>query len=60
MTQLALQLDRSGKLNKKELKAKQKLAWQGKADVEDMCKMFATFLTTPTSYTAHDLAHQTS
>ena len=56
MSRLALEFDRSGKLSKREVRAKAKLAWRGKEDIEDMYIMFTTFLTTPASKTADALA----
>ena len=55
MSQLALTFDKTGRLSKKEVRAKAKLAWRGKEDIEDMYKMFTTFLTTPAAKTADGL-----
>lgn len=56
LTKIAIQFDTHGKLSAKELRAKAKMAWRGSEEIEEMCKMFVTFVTTPALQTAEGLA----
>jgi hypothetical protein len=56
LTKIAIQFDTQGKLSAKELRAKAKMAWRGSEEIEEMCKMFVTFVTTPALQTAEGLA----
>ena len=44
---LAVQRNPAGGQTEKELKAKRKLPWRGAEEVEELCRMFSTFLTEP-------------
>lgn len=44
---LASQYSSAGGPSEKELKAKRKLAWRGPEEVEELCQMFTSFLTSP-------------
>jgi hypothetical protein len=37
----------NGNRNFKELKAKRKLPWKGPKEIEELCEMFTSFLSTP-------------
>lgn len=47
--------ERRGDMTKHQHKKAASLKWKGRKDIEDMCKMFMTFMTTPSFRTAEQL-----
>lgn len=45
----------SGGKNLKVLKSRRKLGWTGPKEIEELCAMFTTFLTTPSAKTLDQL-----
>ena len=52
---IKLHAEKKGNLTKKQKKQMGLLNWNGKADVEQMCGLFMTFMTTPAVKTAEQL-----
>ena len=43
----AVELDKSGNLNKKMVKVRKKLAWRGSEEIEEIYKLFTAYVTNP-------------
>merc|ERR1719272_1878386 len=55
---IKLHNEKKGNLTKKQKKQMGLLNWNGKADVEQMCTLFMTFMTTPAVKTAVQLEEE--